>query len=249
MDYSIAKIFHQKTKARYEKGAEKPIDFKSWPKEWTTTYFKSYPRLTKILLPKPKKLDFSLGKAITKRRSEREFDKKPIDLKDLSQLLFYSAGITLKDKDLNRTRRGYPSGGGRYPLEVYLFNLDNSKNLKGGIYHYNIREHFLESLMEKKNIRKEIYPQAVWQEEILTKAPMILVISGFLGRTMIKYKDRGYRYVLFEAGHLGQNIYLTSTALGLKCCAIGGFDDDKFHELLDIDGKNEVVLYVFALGH
>ncbi len=66
---------------------------------------------------------------------------------------------------------------------------------------------------------------------------------------MIKYKERGYRYILFEAGHLGQNIYLVSKALGLKCCAIGGFDDDKFHELLDIDGDNEAVLYAFAMGY
>ena len=276
MNYSLAKIFHQSTKVKYQKEMEKSADLKGPPPEWTTIYFKEYPRLPKISLPKPnpirnkisngaRKLDYSLTEALIKRRSEREFNGKPISLKDLSQLLFYSAGIFEKAttrsphpptrqkasgplEDWNKTRRAYPSGGARFPLEIYLFNLQTSNDLKEGIYHYNVKQHSLEKLLEEKNLRKEIYPKAIWQEMIL-KVPVVLVISAIFDRTMMKYKERGYRYILFEAGHLGQNIYLVSTALSLKCCAIGGFDDDKFHELLDIDGDNEAVLYAFTLGY
>ncbi len=221
--------------------------FRRWPKEWTTIYSKSYPRLPKILLPKPEEINYPLGKSITLRRSEREFNGQPLDLKNLSQLLFYSAGITLKSDDFDKTRRSYPSGGARYPLEVYSLILRGYDGLREGIYHYNVKEHSLERLLEKKDLVGDIYPQAIWQD-MITKASVVLVISAVFGRTTMKYKDRGYKYILFEAGHLGENLYLVSTALGLKCCGLGGFDDYKFNELLDLDGENEAVLYVFALG-
>jgi SagB-type dehydrogenase family enzyme len=240
--------FYQSTKAKYQAEAEKPADFKTWPKSWTTIYFKEYPRLPKTLLPKPENINFPLGESFKKRKSEREFDGKQTSLKDLSQLLFYSAGIIEKrEGDWNKTRRTYPSGGGRFPLEIYLCALQNSDELKEGIYHYNVKEHSLEKILNKENLRKEIYPKIIWQDMIL-KAPIVLAISTVFERTTIKYKERGIRYIFQEAGHLGQNIYLVSTALGLKCCALGGFDDDKFNELLDIDGETEGVIYVFALG-
>ncbi len=142
MNYSMAKIFHQLTKEKYQEGWDKPTSPPILPPEWLTIYFKEYPRLPKVLLPKPKKLDFSIGESLIKRKSEREFNGKPINLKDLSQLLFYSAGIIeKKENDWNKTHRAYPSGGGRFPLEIYLFNLQTSNELKEGIYHYNVKEH------------------------------------------------------------------------------------------------------------
>jgi SagB-type dehydrogenase family enzyme len=246
---SLAKFYHQLTKKKYDPGEEKSADFELWPKEWKTVYFKEYPRLPKISLPKPKDLNLSLGEVLKKRKSEREFGQNPIKLDDLSQLLFYSAGIIEKrENDWNKTRRTYPSGGARFPLEIYPIILSGKDNLGGGIYHYNAKEHFLDILGKKDDLRKEIYPQIIWQEMIL-KAPLILAVSAVFERNMAKYKERGYRYILFEAGHLGQNIYLVSRALNLKCCAIGGFDDDKFNELLDVDGESEAVLYIFAVGH
>lgn len=261
MNYSISKFFHQATKAEYKKEIGKITNPQTWPKEWLTIYFKEYPRLPRIFLPAPelirneisdneeRELDSSLKEVLLKRKSEREFNGEPISLRDLSQLLFYSAGIIeKKEENWNKTRRTYPSAGGRFPLEIYLFNLQTSKELKKGIYHYNVKEHSLEKLLEDENLIEKIYPEAIWQD-MIKKASMVLVISAVFERNTMKYKDRGYRYILFEAGHLGQNIYLVSRALNFKCCALGGFDDDKLNELLDIDGENEAVLYVFALGN
>ncbi len=245
---SIAENFYQSTKVKYKKGFEKPPDFSDWPQEWKTIYFKSYPRLPRIFLPKPVKMDFPLGESLIIRRSERDFDGRAINLKDLSQLLFYSAGVTeKKGENWNSSHRPYPSGGARFPLEVYLFSLKGSQELKAGIYHYNVKEHSLEEVLKEDSIREQIYPEAVWQKMML-KAPLLLAISAVFYRNTMKYKERGHRYILFEAGHLGQNIYLSAAALNLKCCGIGGFGDDKLHELLDVDGKGEAVLYSFAIG-
>lgn len=241
--------FYQKTKVKFVKEEFKPTNPKNWPKEWKTIYFKEYPRLPKIFLPKPESLKFLLEESLTKRKSEREFSKKPVGLNNLSQLLFYSAGIIEeKEKDWNKTRRVYPSGGARFPLEVYLCIFEKNRELEKGIYHYNVKEHSLERILQEEKLGELIYPEIIWQE-MIKEAPMLLAIAGVFERNTIKYKERGYRYIFNEVGHLGQNIYLVSTALGIKCCAIGGFDDDRFNKLLDIDGQVEGVLYAFALGY
>ena len=51
---------------------------------------------------------------------------------------------------------------------------------------------------------------------------------------MWKYGQRGYRYVWIEAGHLAQNLYLVSGALGLASVALGGFFDDEADALLGV---------------
>jgi SagB-type dehydrogenase family enzyme len=65
---------------------------------------------------------------------------------------------------------------------------------------------------------------------------------------MHRYFDRGYRYVLFEVGHVGQNIALCATTLGLGCLSTGGFDDSELAILLGLSGQEVAPLYALAVG-
>lgn len=76
----------------------------------------------------------------------------------------------------------------------------------------------------------------------------MIAISSVFGRNKVKYGERGYRYSLIDRGHLGQNIYLVSTLLKLNCCAIGGYVDGKINKLLDVDGTEESVVALHAMG-
>lgn len=239
--------FYKKTKTKYAKSLDDLASKNIWQQEGTTTYYKEYLRMPKIMLPEPHRLDFSLGEVITKRISERVFENGQASIQELSDLFFYSAGIITSKENFDKTRRAYPSGGARFSLETYLFVFEDSEEINSGIYHYNVKNHYLEKILEEKNLRNIIYPEYIWQD-MIQKAPMLLVISSVFERTMMKYNDRGMRYIMLEAGHLGQNICLVSSALNLKCCAIGGFDDDKFNEILDIDDETEGVLYIFSIG-
>ena len=236
------KFFHESTKI---KKIGTPTSSVDWPPEWKIVEFKSYPRLQQITLPKPEDANISLSQSIINRQSERNFSKKPVNLQQLSNLLFYSAGITKKESlGYDNGRRAYPSGGARYPLEIYLAVFEG-KDIKEGIYHYNVKNHGLEELL-KGNYRQE-FLGAVGQD-MVKESSFLLLISAVFNRTIAKYKDRGYRLILLEAGHLGQNISLVSTALNLKSCALGGFLDDKCSEILDIEKDNESVIYIFACG-
>ncbi|MBS1830883.1 MAG: SagB/ThcOx family dehydrogenase [Acidobacteria bacterium] len=68
-------------------------------------------------------------------------------------------------------------------------------------------------------------------------------------RALRDHGDRGYRYVHFEAGNIGQRLYLASEALGFRSTGIGAFYDDSVHRYLDLDGEHHQVVYHFACGH
>jgi SagB-type dehydrogenase family enzyme len=79
-------------------------------------------------------------------------------------------------------------------------------------------------------------------------AAVAFVISAVLDRSRVKYGDRGYRYALIESGHVGQNMALLATELGLGCCSVGGFIDDDVNKLLDIQLQSEYALYMVVIG-
>lgn len=84
---------------------------------------------------------------------------------------------------------------------------------------------------------------------MILKCSAVIILTAIFDRTMMKYKERGYRYILFEAGHVMQNAYLISTAMDLGICSVGGFIDDKINDLLNIDGVNESALYLGVIGN
>ena len=60
--------------------------------------------------------------------------------------------------------------------------------------------------------------------------------------------ERGYRLVLLDAGHVGQNLVLVAELLGLPSLPISGYCDDALGEALGLDGVDEAVVHTVALG-
>ncbi len=221
------------------------FDLREIPEQWVKIHFKTYPRLPKIYLPSLiKQSHFS--KILEARFSARNFSPKPISKDKLFYLIHEAAGLTRFGKSFDNSRRTYPSAGARYPLELYLVIL-NCESLKKGLYHYNVKENCLEQLLGKdlKNWVVEVTGKQEW----IRNAAVIFIITGVLDRTRVKYGERGYRYVLMEIGHLGQNIQLLSTEQDLGSCVIGGYVDSEVNKLLDINLQKEVTLYLIAVGN
>jgi SagB-type dehydrogenase family enzyme len=70
-----------------------------------------------------------------------------------------------------------------------------------------------------------------------------------LERATSAYGDRGYRYVFFEAGAIGQRMYVTAEAVGLQATGIGAFYDEQVHRYLEIEPQQGQVIYHFSIGH
>lgn len=213
------------------------------PKKRSETVPKSYPASEKIALQKTTFTDVSFIKALTNRKSTREFGNKPVSKKQIESILYLSCGINNKNIH-GLPKRFYPSAGARYPLELYFLSLNTA--FPSGLYHFNVINNSLEKL---KPVRKFDFKRYIPQFD-LTGVACFLLISAVFERTTSKYGGRGYRYAFMEAGHLGQNIALLASALNLGSCPVGGgFYENRVNKLIGIDGVKESVIYIFALGH
>jgi SagB-type dehydrogenase family enzyme len=243
VDFSM--LFHQSSKDLSGGGSVRfPKDEELWPEAWKTVEYKSYNRFPKILLEKGEKRA-DLFSTIHTRSSERSFFDKSVTKEALSTILAYACGITRNHVHAN-PGRAHPSGGGLYPIEIYPLVFSSNTDVGEGVYHYNIQQHALDVLWEHAFSDSEkdglfVYP---WAKH----AAAALVLTGVFRRTQQKYGERGYRYVLLEAGHIGQNICLIAEALKLKCTPIVGTRDTAIEQVIDIDGFSESVLYTLLIG-
>jgi SagB-type dehydrogenase family enzyme len=114
------------------------------------------------------------------------------------------------------------------------------------MYHYHVRKAEL-ALLKEGNVGPELADAGLGQE-MLEEAAAVFVWTAVIERSKWKYRERAYRYIYMDAGHIGQNLYLAATALGLGCCTVGAFFDEEVDGLIGIDGKEEISVYLGAVG-
>lgn len=229
-----------------------PLDREKWPQSWKIVEFKEYERMPQIILPPAEDLPSRFDEVLKKRTSKKiNFDvQKTLSLQEISTFLYWSAGIHKERSGSNpeHSFRFYASAGSRYPLEVYL-SIRGGAKIETGIYHYNVKKHCLEKICREEGdalIRvTRTYP---WVNPWTKDAAVLVFITGIFNRSMRKYKERGYRFVLLEGGALLHNMYLAGTALGLGCSGFGTPVDERVEEILDIHAFNESLLISFAMG-
>jgi len=122
------------------------------------------------------------------------------------------------------------------------------QQLDGGVYHYVPLGHRLE-VVRPDALPAHLSSEMFLGQPYLVQAAAIVVITAVVERSLWKYDDRGYRYIVLEAGHVAQNINLCAAGLGLASLNLGGFFDEDVTALLKLDPDREIVLYGIALGH
>jgi SagB-type dehydrogenase family enzyme len=206
------------------------------------------PGLERISLP-GRGFDVSapLGATLAARRSRRDLQLSPLPLETVGRLLYMSFGIEGWRELAGSTmpERPFPSAGGLYPLELYVVAQEVT-GLPDGIYHYDPWAHEL-ARRRSGRFHEQLAGMAFGQE-VIRNANLVLCLTAIFERTTWKYGQRGYRYVLFEAGHVSHNLYLIATALGLSGFAVGGFFDQEVSRLLDLPSGEEDPLYLFCAG-
>jgi SagB-type dehydrogenase family enzyme len=193
-------------------------------------------------LPDPVLPSLDLGHALTSRASCRAFADGSVMLGDLSAVLYGAYGLSSDRSD----RRATPSGGGLYPLEVYVI-AKRVEGLGDGLFHYDPLLHRLDVMYSSSDLFSQLRDSQIYPE-IAESAPLMLAVSGVFWRSRFKYGLRGYRFCLLEAGHLMQTALLIAAAIGLGAVPIGGYIDNKIERVLGVDGVNESVIYMAAFG-
>ena len=202
-----------------------------------------------IVLPR----DFSqipmmhnLPHLIESRRSARIYTQEKMTLEQLSFLLWACQGVKSIRGKSYATLRTVPSGGARHPFETYLM-VRRVEGIRSGAYHYLPMEHALEFLGEMENMDEKIN-QSLSGQSWASKANVVFYWSMVPYRAEWRYGIYAHRVALIDAGHMGENLYLACTGIGLGCCAIGAFSDKLSNELFQLDGEEEFMLYVVPVG-
>ncbi|MDF2986741.1 MAG: nitroreductase family protein [Eubacterium sp.] len=183
---------------------------------------------------------------LEQRKSERVYKDEALTISQLSFLLWTTQGVKEIRGNNYAALRFVPSAGARHPFETYLAVL-NVDGLKKGIYHYLPLEHSIELIEACDNLEK-LLSDSLCQQDWALKAAATFFYSVVPYRGEWRYSTDAHRVMLLDAGHVVQNLYLSSKAVGCGTCAIAAYDQILADRLLKLDGENEFVIYAAPVG-
>lgn len=188
--------------------------------------------------------------AIKERRSTRLYSEKKISLDELSYLLWATQGITKTTKS-GLTLRTVPCSGATHSFETYLLIM-GVEDLEQGVYRYEPIEHNLLFVSEMNQIGEQVDDITLDQpfvQNFAKKAAVLFAWSTTPYRSEWKFDITAHKKILIDIGHVCQNLYLASESANLGACAIGIYDQKKIDQLLGLDGNEEFILYMAAVGN
>jgi len=202
---------------------------------------KQYPRFKNRTLPQPV-ITASLLETLRMRRSGSTGTAHRLTDAHLGSLLGAAASVASHPD--HQGHRPYPSGGGRYPIEIYLITTEDTSNTPY-VAHYHPTNHALELLWP---LPDNLEFTALTTGNTTFKYSTLIVLTARWQAQYDKYRDFTYNLALLEAGHIAQNILLCATALSLHARPFCGFDDLSIIDTLDINPSEEQPVYLIALS-
>lgn len=208
-----------------------------------------------VELPKSSKLRTPLEQVIARRRSGRNYTGEALDLRDVATFLRGAAGVTghmevpRASGDMVRYNlRAVPSGGGLYPVSVFMAVL-RVGGLDRGVYRYApLLDRLVPVAGERgcQDVRSALAGDLAAEQSDAAGVHLVFVISPW--RSMRKYGPRGLRFTLQEVGAIAQQINLICTGLGLASVESSSFYEDELNQALNLDGTFETATHTMTVG-
>jgi SagB-type dehydrogenase family enzyme len=194
------------------------------------------PGTGEIQLPSPDSSTRTFGEVARTRRSALDFrgGTRSMSLAQLATVLDAAAQPLCAD-----------FATGRF-VQLYLY-AHRINGLEPGIYRHWPESGELE-LIRAGDQRTAAAGLSLGQD-LAGNACVAFSMIADIDRAVRAHGDRGYRYVHFEAGAMGQRLYLAAEALGLGATGIGAFFDNDVHRYLGLASGQEQVVYHFAIGY
>ena len=235
---SSARTYHEATK-HSEVSLRSSGHYLDWDSR--PSPFKLYKNLDSISLPR----DFARPSE-SALEAIREQDSgevaATIDLSRLSEILFFSAGLTRKMRFGSEAyfMRAASATGALYPIELYVV-ATNLEGLASGVYHFNPLEFAL------VRIREGDYGSVLAEAtDDATRSSMATIAMASLGwRNAWKYEARSYRHWFWDAGVIAANLLAVCHSEHIPIRLLMGFIDSDIDTLLDLKPGKEATV---ALG-
>lgn len=110
----------------------------------------------------------------------------------------------------------------------------------------NCPDHIPLHLLETGDARKLARAVSCHQEIASASSFSLGMLAEF--DDVLQDNPAGYRHMFWEAGLVGQALYLQAEAAGIRGTGIGCFFDDEVHQVLGISGTNLQSMYHFTIG-
>lgn len=201
-----------------------------------------------IALPRPDQWAVAkpnIADCIAERKSRRKFTEESLTMDELAYLLWSTQGV----KGVTPSGRSYrtvPSAGGRHALETYLA-INRVEGIKPGVYRYVPFEHRLLHLSSGDGMEERLGELASGQS-FVGKSAVCFIWSAIPYRMEWRHGIRAPKFILLDVGHVCQNLYLACESIMCGACAIGLYDQEGMDRLLGLDGEDELVVYLAAVG-
>ncbi len=186
-----------------------------------------------------------VGEAIAQRESVRQYRREALSLEGLSALLWATQGVR-QVFSAETALRTVPSAGARHAFETYLA-LTRVEGLPAGLYRYLPFDGQLAQLQIDPQIGSKT-AIACFGQGFVAAAAVTLFWTVLPARMEWRYDLAAHKVMAIDAGHVCQNLYLASQAIGAGCCAIAAYDQDACDALLGVDGDEEFVIYLAPVG-
>jgi SagB-type dehydrogenase family enzyme len=180
-----------------------------------------------------------LDRVLERRRRHDRLEATTPSCRSLARLLRHAHGITASGGC-----GPVPSAGGLQALELYLVSWTDGW-LPSGAYHYDRAGQWLAQVVA--STQREAWRELVPSLDLVEGGALLWVLVGDGQRVARKYGERGYRFLLLEAGHLMQNLCVLSESLGLCTVPLGGFLECAIARRLVLP-EDDLVLYVGVCG-
>ncbi|WP_051709847.1 hybrid non-ribosomal peptide synthetase/type I polyketide synthase [Andreprevotia chitinilytica] len=173
-----------------------------------------------------------------RRQSFRQYNGE-LTLAKLEQLLAPLSIERMDGQVLPKYR--YPSAGGLYPVQAYLYiKPDAIPGVVGGYYYYDPSASELVQLTGASDINEQLY--AGYLKPLAEAAVFSLFLVADLAAIKPMYGEVARDFCLLEAGYVGQLLMTEAVGNLVGLCPVGGIQESAaFREALQLSDSHIVV--------
>ncbi|MGW2421083.1 amino acid adenylation domain-containing protein [Streptomyces sp. NPDC001709] len=181
-------------------------------------------------------------RALYDASSFRDFADGPLPAEDLLDLL-----ATLARGELDgRGKHRYPSAGGFYPVQVYLYVSPGAvAGIDGGLHYLHPGERTLVAVDPAARMGTDVH---VFHNRALVEAASfgLFLVSTPAAIAPAYGQANAARFSTIEAGHIAQLLLTAAPQRGLGMCAVGEMNFDAVRGHFGLDDDQELLLSLWG---
>ncbi len=170
------------------------------------------------------------------RQSYRRFLESPLLLERFGRFLDCLSKLEIEHSPLPKYR--YPSAGGLYPVQVYLYvKPGRVAGVPGGTYYYHPEQHRLVQISAEAPIPHDIHTPNNF--DIFESSAFSIFLVGRMNAIAPLYGEASRDFCLLEAGYMSQLLMEAAAEWDIGLCPIGGVIFDRVREAFGLDEGHE----------